>query len=525
MTPGAPVIMVGLDAAELDLVDRLAGEGLMPNLARLRAAGRQGVLRPSPPAFLSMVWPSLVNGVPVTEHGWYSGKVWSPDRMRLEHVGRGWLPQRPFWDRIAAAGGRVAVVDVPFAPVPEGGGFPGVFLNGWQCHDDAGRGCSPPGLRRELRARFGRPALGPELFGPQTPAGLARLAREMAASARQAGEAAAWLLGRERFDLFLLVLGATHRGGHYLWDLSQVERQGVGPDERRGLEGALRRIHAAADEALGRVLAAAPPGARVLAFALHGMAPNDGWADRFPALVDLVRGGGAAPEGGLLHRAKKRLPWSVVREVTARLPPAVNHRLVPLWSARMHDWARTGWFGLPVDVNGYLRVNLRGREAGGIVEPGAGYERVCEELTAAFLALETIDGGERVVAAVDRADRLAPPGSPALRYLPDLIVRWSGGVRSVEVEGVRLPGRGEVRWGRGAPLPSGRSGNHVGRGWFAAAGPGVAPGRSGEPYDVCALPSTVLRWLGLEPAPGAAPPIDGLVEAPAAAAAPASTPS
>ena len=292
MTPGAPVIMVGLDAAELDLVDRLAGEGLMPNLARLRAAGRQGVLRPSPPAFLSMVWPEprqrrAGDGARlVLRQGLEPG----PDAARACRAGLAAAAAVLGPDRgggRARRGGRRAV-----RPGPGRRRLPGRVPERLAVPRRRRPRLHPPGLRRELRARFGRPALGPELFGPQTPAGLARLAREMAASARQAGEAAAWLLGRERFDLFLLVLGATHRGGHYLWDLSQVERQGIGPDERRGLEGALRRIHAAADEALGRVLAAAPPGARVLAFALHGMAPNDGWADRFPALVDLVRGGG-----------------------------------------------------------------------------------------------------------------------------------------------------------------------------------------------------------------------------------------
>lgn len=490
----APIVMVGLDAADSVLVDRLVAEGAMPNLAVLRRQGCSLRLEPRPPAFLSMVWPSLINGTPVTRHGWYFNKVWNPDRMRLEHVGRGWLPQEPFWMPLARAGGRAAILDVPFAPAPEPG-FGGLFLTGWQCHDDAAHGSEPRGLWRELAGRFGRPALGPEMFGPQTVASLRRLARELLAATRQMGELAASLLERERPDLLITVLGGTHRGGHYLWDLSQVDTRGLDAGTRAELGGALRAIYAAADEALGRILAAAPAGARVIAFALHGMAPNDGWADRFPALVDLVRGGGGKAAGGLVYRLKRAVPWSLAREITSRLPQAVTHRLVPLWSARMHDWSRTRWFGLPVDVNGYLRINLRGRDAGGIVEPGAEYERLCGELEAAFLSLETLEGGQKVVAALDRTDELAP-GAEARRYLPDLVARW-GTVRAMETGGVRLPGVGKIGWQPGTPLVSGRSGNHVGRGWLTAAGPGIAPGVAPGSHDVCDVPATVLRWLGL----------------------------
>ncbi len=222
----APVVMVGLDAADSELVDKLVAEGAMPNLASLRRQGCFGRLEPRPPAFLSMVWPSLINGVPVTGHGWYFNKVWNPDRMRLEHVGRGWLPQQPFWDPLVKAGGRAAILDVSFAPQPEPG-FPGLFVTGWQCHDDAAHSSQPEELWRELVGRFGRPALGPEMFGPQSASSLQRLVQELLAATRQMGEIAASLLSRERFDLFVTVLGGTHRGGHYLWDLSQVDTRSL----------------------------------------------------------------------------------------------------------------------------------------------------------------------------------------------------------------------------------------------------------------------------------------------------------
>ena len=64
--------------------------------------------------------------------------------------------------------------------------------------------------------------------------------------------------------------------------LSQIDREGVDQRTRELLEGGLDDCYTSADEALGRVLDAAPPNARVIVFALHGMGPNDGSA-RVPA--------------------------------------------------------------------------------------------------------------------------------------------------------------------------------------------------------------------------------------------------
>ena len=119
-------------------------------------------------------------------------------------------------------------------------------------------------------------------------------------------------------------------------------------------------------------MAKAPAGARVMVFALHGMGPNTGWTERFPDLVGQIHRGGPAGPGQdrPALRIKKALPWELVREVTTRLPTEVNKSLMSLWSARMLDWSATRFFALPVDCNGFVRVNLRGREAQGIVAPG-----------------------------------------------------------------------------------------------------------------------------------------------------------
>lgn len=504
----APVVAIGLDAAEATLIERLCEERRMPTLQRLREDGRSGRVRPDAAHFLSAVWPTFSDSAPTGHHGWYYGKLWRPERMRFEYAADSWLPQSPFWERLPPDL-RMAALDVPFVlRTPRRPN--GWFVSGWQSHDRLGTFAHPRGAWGELRRRFGPPAMQAERFGEQSARSLLAVRREALDGMEQAASIGRWLLESERPDLLTIVIGGVHRGAHYLWDLSQIDAEGLGDEERRVLEGARDELYEAADRAVAGILDAAPEGVRVLVFALHGMGWNDGWADRFGELVDAIRrgngsgdspaSGAPSPEHGLLYRLRRRVPWRLARPLTRRVPFAVERRLLQLWSSGMHAWGETRFFALPSDIHGFLRVNLRGRESAGVVEPGREYEELLAELEDAFRSFRAIETGEPVVRDVVRVDEVEAARGPRRRFLPDLMVHWNP-ISSQRVSGVVSDRCGEVRWERGAPFRSGRSGNHRPGGWLVAAGPGIDTGPPLECESVDLVP-TLFRWLGLEPDPG-----------------------
>ena len=57
-----PVVLIGIDAADLTVVEQLLSDGQLPNIAALRRRGAWARLRNEPPGFLSLVWPSFFNG-------------------------------------------------------------------------------------------------------------------------------------------------------------------------------------------------------------------------------------------------------------------------------------------------------------------------------------------------------------------------------------------------------------------------------------------------------------------------------
>jgi tetratricopeptide (TPR) repeat protein len=65
---GRPVIFVGLDGADWQLLDPYLAKGAMPQLARLVAEGAGGVLETIHPPLSPIVWTSMMTGVSPLEH-------------------------------------------------------------------------------------------------------------------------------------------------------------------------------------------------------------------------------------------------------------------------------------------------------------------------------------------------------------------------------------------------------------------------------------------------------------------------
>jgi hypothetical protein len=92
-------------------------------------------------------------------------------------------------------------------------------------------------------------------------------------------------------------------------------------------------------------------------------------------------------------------------------------------------WCRARAFAVPSNnMTGAIRINLRGREPEGVVEPGAEYEAFRREIAAALTVLENPETGRPAVRWVARVEELYE--GPRLRDMPDLFVEWDHGARS-----------------------------------------------------------------------------------------------
>ncbi|MFO1068549.1 MAG: alkaline phosphatase family protein [Geminicoccaceae bacterium] len=470
------LLAVGLDSFDPAALEQGLASGDLPNIAAILAAGGRYTRLPLADGLVeTAAWRSFTSGQPADRHGRYFLKLWNPASGAVEAYPPEREPLRPFWTCLQEAGKRLVLVDVPFAAPPPEAGFQGLYLSGWQGHYPApGLSVPPPGFA-ELRGRIGAPVLAPERYGPPTAASLAALRDEALGSLGQLGDLAAAVLEREPADLVLLVAGGIHAAGHYLWDLSQLPGRERARAEALGLDQAMRAIHRAADELVGRLTGLAPDWPLLL-FTPFGMGPNASWIDRLPRILRRLHGE-AAPLAAGLKAPLARLRRSRLGYLAdAALPDSLRAALARFWAPRSQDWTRTRFFALPSEGDGYIRINLAGRDTTGIVRPGADYERTLDGLEAALRGMTDLETGEPLVSRLWRTDAFVDAAAPGRAMLPDLVVYWTAR-RPHESVGVAIPGHGELRWPRGEGQSSGRSGNHRPVGWAITRGIGLAEAR------------------------------------------------
>jgi len=63
------VILLAVDGADWEVIDRLLADGQLPNLARMKAEGAHGILESHEPIFSPVVWASIATGKGPADHG------------------------------------------------------------------------------------------------------------------------------------------------------------------------------------------------------------------------------------------------------------------------------------------------------------------------------------------------------------------------------------------------------------------------------------------------------------------------
>jgi predicted AlkP superfamily phosphohydrolase/phosphomutase len=502
----AKVIAIAMDSADGELVERWMDAGRLPGLARLRREGAWGRVAGGPTYRAEAPWTTLLTGCEPERTGYWTELALDPGTYRVEGRGAYDFVAHPQFHALGDWR-RVAVVDVPQTrPSTD---VAGVQVIGWGAHEPRHPSCSsPPALFGELVDRHGpHPALRKDHATFWNPVAVARLRRALRIGTRRRAAICADLLARETWDLFVTAFSETHSAGHHLLHLSGAAEH---PLYRKRRGDPLLDAYRAVDRAIEQLAEAAGRDASVLVFSPYGMEP----ATELPCLVFLpelcyrlsfpgrraLGPGGEGPPPPVL-RHPRALTWERWLWGT-RDPGAEGLRSPREWGELSYQpaiwysdlWPRMRAFALPGGVEGYVRVNLAGRERDGIVPPDE-YQAVCAEIEERLHELRDPRSGRPVVKEVVRTR--AGPGDRA-PGLPDadLVVRWHPGPWDV----VDSPAVGRI-----GPVPFARTGTHVDRGFIAARGPGVAPGSSLPDGRITDVTATILSLVGAPPPR----PIDG----------------
>lgn len=515
-----PLVILGLDVANGDLLLQWAREGRLPALAAVLERGCWGAT--AGPDLISehAVWVSLLSGVSRGAHGYYYFRQLQPGTYNLRPcTGRDAAAAPPFWAALAGSRARAAILDVPdLFPVA---GLAGIQLSNWDPHShwitwlpETRPIAEPLRLLQEAAGLYGprRPAM--EVYDGNPEADRRRF-REALDRTQRRGRLYRGLLQRHApFDLVAAFFTECHTAAHQLWDYRPGSRH-PGAGRAPELAEAIPEVYAGIDHQCAELLRVLPPTANVV------IASATGLLDHYPTLGllqsfcrELGYWHAPAPGKPSLHPfalLRQAMPQSWREALSRPLPPRVREGLYVDAFRRGTDWSRTTAFAIPGQFTGYLRVNLEGREPQGIVRPGTEYRQTLDQLERDLALLTDPATGEPSVASAARSDDLfGPDRHPAL---PDLFVHWRPHARFIERVAhprvVLTQARPEFF----------RSNDHTTAGFFAAAGPDV-PGRGdlGE-VPLLDLAPTLLSLMGRAPTPEmAGKPLEALCRAPALAA-------
>jgi predicted AlkP superfamily phosphohydrolase/phosphomutase len=474
--------MIALDAAEPRLVEQWMKDGTLPNLNRLQTRGCYGRLESTADWLAGSPWPTFYTGTSPASHGLYHSLQWRADLMRLVPPTPDWLPLQPFWRDLSEKGHRVVAVDMPMTYAPEA--FNGVEVNGWASHDRLMPPASyPPSTMRWVRQEFGVQPFAPEICKREPKKSLFMLRNQLIQATSRVTDLVQALMRREAWDLFLVAFGATHRGGHKLWDLSGILGK-TRLEDRVELSHALRDVYVSCDRAVGQIIKEAGDDVTTFVFSLHGMGPNTSRAQLMPTMLARVLGQetgykktkGQSPRERILG-LRKYLPLAWRDKVSRLLMLSLQEKLTtfqhPEHQFNGIDWNVTPAFSLTADLQGYIRINLRGREAAGIVEPGKDYDQLCDDIKDGFGTFVDAHTGKPIVESVVRSDKHFATGC-RLNCLPDLIVRWSSSPSANHKE-ITSAQYGSIRWDTPGLNPDGRGGNHRPKGFLLATGRNIKP--------------------------------------------------
>jgi len=250
---------------------------------------------------------------------------------------------------------------------------------------------------------------------------------------RLRGDLAEKLILETRPHFALIAFIELHHAGHHLWHnvdpQSRVYDKAALRDVRR-TEPTLSDVYRAADTQVGRLVRAVGESASVLVFSLHGMRPGHGTPAFLPALlnewgVSRVAGWRSQSWRGraasVLAVVKRNAPAPVKRLYYRHVPPTTTQRVAQANVLPAYDWSKTRAFSLPSDQHGWVRINMRGREAKGIV-PMEEYGQTRAMLAERLRSIRTAAGVplvREVLCTAQKQDEVL-----GLR-LPDLIIHWT----------------------------------------------------------------------------------------------------
>jgi len=380
------------------------------------------------PPISGPAWSSIITGKSPGQTGLYDFLYRKDGSYDFVAVNTRLRDGRSFWRILGDYGKRVGILNVPMTyPVEPVNGF---MVSGWMTPYRAHDFTYPPALADELRSELGEYRLYPAATYSEHRR--ESFLREMDVVLETRIRTTLHLMRKFPWDFFITVIYETDLMEHQLWHYVDPSHPRHNPEEVVRYGNPLLRYFQKVDEGIGRILEEAGHDVMVIVMSDHGMGP----VHNFVFLNNWLRSEGflqlkrdpitrlktLALRAGLdlvhVHQMADRLNLAKDAEYKVMY---TKDRLLKMFFLSFNnvDWNRSVAYSYGRGV-GPVYLNVRGREPQGIVEPGAEYEQVREEIARRALAYVNPKTGQPMVRQVLCREEVYH--GPHVDRAPDLIL-------------------------------------------------------------------------------------------------------
>lgn len=532
-----PLILIGLDAAQPPLLEEWISKEYLPNISRLKSKGIYAHLENFRDSNVETAWTTVATGCSPQTTGYWAAMGLKEGTYETEtRAAYDFKEYPPFFSHLKDY--RIATFDVPQLRIRED--INGLQIGGWGAHSPQIPSSSvPESLWAEIISKHGNhPGLHKDYAVSLDLEKTLEIEKRLLTGITRRTEISKDLLTREPWDLFYMVFGETHGGGHLFWHLSQPDHPLYEIFQPLIDHDPLLNTYQAIDKAIGEIVTVAPANANIVLFSAHGMGtaqidlpsfiflPELLYRYSFPGKYALGYRDSSEPIPPMITSLKwnywERNIWGtkydsnpVRRFLRNELPTKLFNLLQP-WIDPVRDndlifdtqlrkqgervvpwnpaqWYKPLWstmkaFAIPSFAEGYVRINLKGREPQGIVDPSE-YDTVCDEISELLYSLKDARNGLPMVTRIVRTRENSSDRNPKLPDA-DLIIVWREEHMTDVVE--------SPTYGRIGPFPFYRSASHREKGFILACGEDIPKDVELSNYHVLDLPPTILNLMGAD---------------------------
>jgi len=424
------VLVIGLDGATFDLMDPWMEQGNLPILAQCVRVGTRSNLLSTPLSNSAQAWSSFITGKNPGNHGIYDFFDAPGDSYGVRFVNASFRKGKSLWGLASDAGKKVGVMNVPMTYPPEAvNGFliPGLDSPG--IHSDFAH---PRGLMGEINREVGGYILEAGIWGYIRRGKSGTALQKLLEMVKARTAAATYLMQNKDWDLFVIVYTATDKAQHHFWKYIDPRRPECGTSS--AYSGAILQVYQEIDKAVGELMGAAGD-ASVIIMSDHGAGPSsrrtmyvNRWLNK-EGFLHFKESSGISGQwrrvtSSLLERSnnqiKKRVPRRT-KELMLRLFPTVRDKVDSVLFLPGIDWSRTVAYSR--ENHPAIFINMAGREAAGIVEPGEHYESMRNRIVEKLQGLRCPETGQPIVGRIFKSEDVYH--GPEIFKAPDIIFQWN----------------------------------------------------------------------------------------------------